>query len=238
MILSTGVYKKAVESLKPIEKVADEKVADDTKEEKQASVFVDKNENFTFYVADICKKIKFTLPGDQSLKDKYSTCNISKEFKEFCSNLVVEIITRIGQMLKTEAELRGIKTVNDSIITIIIKHMHTASGIDSIPTLKFVNDKISEYKKYKKEKKTKSDANAKLEKKDDSNKPAAAPVTKEDKKPVPPTKEDKKPVPPTKEEKKPVSPSPKEESDEEDEEDEEDGSETEEASDVEYDDED
>jgi hypothetical protein len=144
LIVNTNTYKKALENLvKPSETPKND--------DKPSSKLLDKKENFTFYVADICKKIKSNF-GSPELKDKYASCNISKEFKEFCSNLIVEKIVHIGQMLKTEAQLRGVKTINDQIIKIMIHHMHTACGLNATKTIQSIENTITEYKKNKKNK--------------------------------------------------------------------------------------
>ena len=52
---------------------------------------------------------------------------------------------RIGAMLKKEIETRGIKTVNDTIISAVISHYHMVCGVDEEQTLEFIRTATAKY---------------------------------------------------------------------------------------------
>ena len=73
---------------------------------------------------------------DEKANEVYNYTSVSKVFKNFCSTLVCEFLMRIGAMLKKEIETRGIKTVNDTVISTVISHYHIVSGVGCIETIR------------------------------------------------------------------------------------------------------
>ena len=119
--------------------------------------------NFRFYVGAICQEMNITMgtdktdePSHNNIKGKMSIGNM---FKIFGSELIFELLMRIGKMLETEVITRAKKTVSDSIVQAVIEHIHHINGIDVENTLKFINQHVDIYAKYMSEKASNSKKN-------------------------------------------------------------------------------
>ncbi len=113
-------------------------------------VSLDRQYQFRYYVAETCRETRMDLAttekgADGNLMEVYNHTSVSKVFKNFCSTLVCEFLMRIGRMLETEIDTRGIKTVNDTIISAVISHYHTVCGVDGAPTLEFIRGVATKY---------------------------------------------------------------------------------------------
>ena len=108
--------------------------------------------HFKYYIKEICKNVRIKMANDELNNEdqvqKYTNINISKDFKEFCSDLVIEFIMKLGQILKTEINTRHVKTVNSTIVKSMIYNIHSFCGVDPTSTFKFIDDKINIYNKY------------------------------------------------------------------------------------------
>lgn len=119
----------------------------------------EKQNQFKYYISETCREIKQELsskfPSDNYI---YNSTSISKNFKNYGSSVVCEVLIIIGKMIKVEVEFRSVKTVNDSVIKTVLSQLHTANNIDFISTKEFidlVSKKYSDYiitKKNEKEK--------------------------------------------------------------------------------------
>jgi hypothetical protein len=115
---------------------------------------IDKNQ-FRYYISETCREVRMDLAllekdTDGKPMGVYNYTSVSKVFKNFCSALVCEFLTRIGKMLDTEIQSRGIKTVNDTIVRTVISHYHVVCGVDKEPTFKFIEDVVDKYYKHTK----------------------------------------------------------------------------------------
>lgn len=102
----------------------------------------DSQYHFRFYIIEICKDVKRRM-----LPDGGKT-SISKDLKNFCSRVAIELIVRIGLMLHEEINMRNVKTVNDDLICSTIKNAHIMAGLRFDETMKFVTDRTDTYKTY------------------------------------------------------------------------------------------
>jgi hypothetical protein len=113
---------------------------------------IDKNQ-FRYYISQSCREVRMDLALSEKDSDGnpmtiYNYTSVSKAFKNFCSALVCEFLTKIGQMLQKEIDSRGIKTVNDSIIRTVISHYHIVCGIDEKPSFEFIDTVSTKYNNY------------------------------------------------------------------------------------------
>lgn len=142
--------------------VADDEGEDDAQSVKKSrstdlftlnGVSLDTQYQFRYYISESCRETRMDLAStekdaDGNLMDIYNHTSVSKVFKNFCSTLVCEFLTRIGKMLEKEIETRGIKTVNDTIINAVISHYHIVCGVDDEPTLNFIRTVATKYYSY------------------------------------------------------------------------------------------
>ncbi len=84
---------------------------------------------FEKFINELCREVRFEKLGDDKTGNRIS--NVSGAFRVFGTNLVVELIHVISQVLKAEVMSRNIKTINDVIINTTIAnmlHIHGASS--------------------------------------------------------------------------------------------------------------
>ena len=117
---------------------------------KLEGVSLEKQYQFRYYIAESCRETRMDLVSKETddngeSTEIYNSTSVSKIFKNFCSTLVCEFLMRIGTMLKKEIETRGIKTVNDTIISAVISHYHTVCGVDEKQTLEFIRTATAKY---------------------------------------------------------------------------------------------
>jgi hypothetical protein len=81
--------------------------------------------------------------------------NISKHFKLFCSSLVVDLLLKLGNLLRIEILSRDIKTVNCNVVCSVldIYFIVTDSNPDSMR--EYVQSKFNDYNRFISEKKEK-----------------------------------------------------------------------------------
>ncbi len=103
--------------------------------------------HFKHYVAGLCK-----------LVETQHDTNISKHFKLFCSCLAVDVLLKLGEMLRVEILSRGIKTVNCNVVCSTLDVYYTIMGIEPSKMRKYVQLKFNEYNRGLVEKKEKNDS--------------------------------------------------------------------------------
>ena len=110
----------------------------------------DDSPNFRFYISEICRDVRMKLAsGDLNsygeTPELYTTTNVSKEFKDFCNGLVLNIINTLGLMVLTEINTRHVKTLNDVIMKSVIENLHSVYGVDFTPTVKYMANTTLQY---------------------------------------------------------------------------------------------
>jgi hypothetical protein len=122
---------------------------------------------FKYYISETCREIKQTLSDKYPEKDGvYNHTSISKNFKNYGSAIVCEVLIIIGQMIKIEIESRSVKTVNDVVIKTILCQLHLSNNIEFKNTSDFINSISKKYNEYTVLKKIEKNKNA-LEKSTD-----------------------------------------------------------------------
>ena len=142
----------------------DEATPEVVKPDKTTDIFnidgldFDKQYQFRYYIGESCREIRMDLAEAEPEGDKdnsvYNYTSVSKIFKNFCSTLVCEFLMRIGQMLEKEIETRGIKTVNDVVISTVISQYHIVCGVDDKQTIDFIRNTTSKYYSYVNDRRT------------------------------------------------------------------------------------
>ena len=115
---------------------------------------VDRKYKFNHYVSELCRTVKNELsrkdkPNNET-ESNYYTTSVSKVFKVFCSNLIVELIKVFGELLKIEVNSRNIKTVNYNVIHTLLQLVHTVHGLNNNleNTVEFIQEQYSVYQKF------------------------------------------------------------------------------------------
>ena len=104
--------------------------------------------DFDSYASEICRSVKIQLAEqetDPALKEQYINASVSREFKEFCSQVIYETILRIGAALKIDVESSGVKTISDEIVVKVLKLLHSNCGVDFATSWNIMQDKLSQY---------------------------------------------------------------------------------------------
>ncbi len=125
---------------------------------------VDRKYQFKYYVAELCRTVKMELARadmpDNITQSVYFHTSVSKVFKNFCSNIIVDLIRMFGEVLKVEVSTRNIKTVNYTIIQTLVKVVHIVYGLNTQldETVQFIQKRYRAYQKFIEERKNKRGA--------------------------------------------------------------------------------
>lgn len=115
-------------------------------EENETEEVEESGSNFDFYVHEICKQVRADLIKQD---ENYKSIRISKEFRQFGSSVLIEIIERLSPLIQLYVENTNIKTINDEVIKFIIKFLYMDSRVDYEELFKFVDEKLELYKNRK-----------------------------------------------------------------------------------------
>lgn len=108
----------------------------------------DRKLQFRYYVAELCRNVRMELSAQDKgldIESKYNQTSVSRLFKQFCSNVVIELLQMFGNVLKVEVTSRQVKTVNYSIIGALVQNAHIIHGLDYVPTINFIQEKYNIY---------------------------------------------------------------------------------------------
>jgi hypothetical protein len=121
---------------------------------------------FKHYVTELCRSVRIELAKKDSsvedmIKSPYIEACVSKPFKQFCSNIIVDLIRVFGNILKTEVSTRSVKTVNYTIVKTLLQVSHIICGLDAEldNTVSFIQDKYCLYNEYLKTRSSKRSSN-------------------------------------------------------------------------------
>jgi len=108
---------------------------------------------FKYYVGELCRDVRMELSkNDPEVTDftesKYNGTSVSKEFKQFCSDVIVELLYIFGNVLKMEVITRGVKTVNYEIVNAMIQNAHIFHSIDPTDTITFIQSTYNMYSEF------------------------------------------------------------------------------------------
>lgn len=104
--------------------------------------------DFDSYASEICRSVKIQLAEqetDAAMKEQYINASVSREFKEFCSQVIYETILRIGAALKIDVESSGVKTISDEIVLKVLKLLHSNCGVEFASSWTVMQEKLRQY---------------------------------------------------------------------------------------------
>jgi hypothetical protein len=113
---------------------------------KQTESHNDTNYPFLLYVGKLFRYCKNTMPltVDEE-KDKYHSASLNNNFRRFCSDAIVELLTRLSVMIKEEIETRSVKTVTDETVTKVSAHLCASFGYSFDPVREFLKNTVASY---------------------------------------------------------------------------------------------
>jgi hypothetical protein len=165
-IANLNVYKKFLKEsgVKP-EETSDEDVeddADDEEEKEEVKAFDwnaddelldEKTLQFKYYVGELCRGSRMELSDadtsvESPLESKFNQTSVSKNFKQFCSDGIIELLHIFGNFLKVEVNTRGVKTVNYAINEALVRNAHILYNLDATNTIAFIQEKYNIHTKF------------------------------------------------------------------------------------------
>jgi hypothetical protein len=149
-IMSTPSYKKYV--AKQDQDDDEEEEEEDVQEDDEVAN-ANRKQQFKYYVSELCRNVRMELSAEDSdLEDttlsKFNQTSVSKVFKQFCSDVIIDLLHMFGNVLKTEIETRNVKTVNYLIISALIQSSHMLHSLDSGETIQFIQERYNIYNEY------------------------------------------------------------------------------------------
>ena len=99
--------------------------------------------SFDFYVHEICKQVRAELIEED---EKYKTIRISKDIRQFGSQVVVELIERLSPLISLYVQNTKVKTINDNVIKFVVQFLFVDAKVDCTKLFTFVNEKLELYR--------------------------------------------------------------------------------------------
>lgn len=138
---------------------AEESAGEDDEEDDEEASNADQDANpkkmpqFVYYVGEMCRQVRMDLSEsdsdeDDALKSKFNQTSVSKRFKQFCSDVIIELLKTFGDFLKCEVITRNKKTINYESVTALVHNTHTMLRLDSAETIKFIQEKYNMHNEY------------------------------------------------------------------------------------------
>jgi len=158
-IKSTSVYKTFLADARKQDADSD---ADETAVDEEEDANAANKIPYKHYISELCRSVRMELSADDAndaAESKYNQTSVSKKFKQFCSDAIIELLEIFGNAIKVEVNTRNVKTVNYAIITAILYTSHVFHNVPVDPTINFIQDKYNIYIDFlkKREKRTKVD---------------------------------------------------------------------------------
>ena len=151
LVANTKAYRK-YQASRPKDSDDDKEEAEEVSADADENADADSRPNFRFYVSEICRDARMKLAhGEVSVvdniedKEVYNLTNVSRDFKDFCNDLIFEVVGILGRMILTEINTRGVKTLNDVIMKTVIEHLHSAYSVDFKTSLNFIDHATTKY---------------------------------------------------------------------------------------------
>jgi hypothetical protein len=110
----------------------EDKVEEDSKED-------DKETSLDFCINTIFKSVKTKLLESDK---KYENVKIGKKFREFCSQLLLQLISRYNCLFKLCTEYNKCKTITDDTVLFVTRMLMVDSGVSDPLVLPFVYSKL------------------------------------------------------------------------------------------------
>lgn len=154
-INSTNAYKNYLQFKNaPVAEDSSEEEDEVVEETVDAADSKDKKLQFRYYVAELCRDVRMELSkNDETVEDpllsKFNQTSVSKAFKQFCSDVIIELLHIFGNMLKIEVVTRGVKTVNYAIVSALVFNSHILHNVPYENTIKFMQERFNAYNEIK-----------------------------------------------------------------------------------------
>lgn len=101
---------------------------------------------FKTSITDICKETKSALSIEYpEQSDYFNGVVISKQFKNYCSTVICELLVLISKMIRVEVESRNIKTINENIVNTVLQQLFIVYDINFSKTLTYLTDTSTKY---------------------------------------------------------------------------------------------
>ncbi len=148
LIKSLGVPTEAL--VKPDEEETEE-AESEVDEDVHSDILDDeKKHHFKYYVSELCRSVRMMLSKEdasvQDFKDSaFNRTKVSKEFKVYCSNVIIGLIHLFGDLLKDEVATRDIKTISYPLIEMLVRSTHRMFSIDPKQSIAFMQDRVNFY---------------------------------------------------------------------------------------------
>ncbi|MGL5934497.1 MAG: hypothetical protein ACRCZI_02620 [Cetobacterium sp.] len=145
-VSSTGTYHKFIANEELEEGEADEE--DEEPTEASGRVL-----QFKYYVGELCRGVRMELSAnDSSVEDpllsKFNQTSVSKAFKQFCSDVIIDLLHIFGKTLKMEVVTRDVKTVNYDIVSSLIYGSHIIHNVPYDDTIEFIQKTYNMYNEF------------------------------------------------------------------------------------------
>jgi hypothetical protein len=166
-IKSTAVYKTFIKEVNnPEETGAD---TDDLSDAGDGADAPAATVPYKHYIGELCRNVRMELSAvDKNAADavesRYNQTSVSKKFKQFCSDAIIELLEILGNAIKVEVSTRNVKTVNYAIIYAVLYTSHVFHNVPIDDTIAFIQDKYNTYNDFlkKREKRSKTDTPSKV----------------------------------------------------------------------------
>lgn len=148
-----------------MESEAENEVESDPEVDHDTDSEVDRKLQFKYYISELCRHVRMDLSeadGTTDIESKFNQTSVSRLFKEFCSDIVIELLQMFGNILKVEVSSRQVKTVNYNIIGALVRNAHIFHSLDVKPTVIFMQEKYNKYNSFLKTRTDKRGAAAAL----------------------------------------------------------------------------
>jgi hypothetical protein len=154
-VMSTPSYKKYLDD-KEREEEEEEDEEEEPKEDDDVAK-ANRKQQFKYYVSELCRNVRMELSAEDAkssadIEDaplsKFNQTSVSKVFKQFCSDVIIDLLHMFGNVLKVEIETRNVKTVNYLIISSLVQSSHMLHSLDFEETVQFIQDRYNIYNEY------------------------------------------------------------------------------------------
>jgi hypothetical protein len=108
---------------------------------------------FCYYISESTRTIRKQLAltevdADGAPMDEYNYVSVSKDFKTCVSAIVTEILCRVADMIAVSIKAQGIKTVNDTVVKVVLSHYFTCVGVDPESAFEFIRTASQKHRQY------------------------------------------------------------------------------------------
>lgn len=105
---------------------------------------------FKYYVGELCRGVRMELShqdedAEDFLTSRFNQTSVSRAFKQFCSDVIIDMLHIFGRMLRMEVLTRDVKTVNYDIVSSLIYGTHIVHNVHYDDTVRFIQESYNKY---------------------------------------------------------------------------------------------